>query len=180
MNSDLKILKGCRKGDRKAQNQLYQKYKATLFGVCLRYSRSTAEAEDLLQEAFIRIFTDLYQYQPTGALGAWMRKVTVNVALQFLRRRKDFQLIPADHRFLQRYEPEFEVFEQNREEAILRMVQQLPDGYRLVFNLHVMEGYTHREIANKLSISENTSKSQLHRAKAALKVMVEKNMSTDR
>jgi RNA polymerase sigma factor (sigma-70 family) len=163
----------CRKGDQNAQRQLYEQYKGTLFGVCLRYAKDREEAKDLLQESFIQIYKDLYQYRPTGALGAWMRTVTVRVALQHLRKnRKLFATVELG----QVSEPEDtaeDLFSRFRAQALLQLVQRLPDGYRAVFNLYAIEGYSHKEIAEQLSISEATSKSQLSRAKASLRQMLE-------
>lgn len=177
--SDTKLIRGCMKGDRQAQNQLYQTYKANLFGVCLRYGSSREEAEDMLQEGFIKIFSDLYQYQPIGPLGAWMRKVVVNVALQHIRKNKKFRIFDHHEEIIAAYEPDFEIFKNNREEAILKIVQQLPDGYRIIFNLYVIEEFSHNEIAEKLGISISTSKSQYSRARAALRSMLEKNITTE-
>ncbi len=167
-------------GKRQSQNQLYEQYKGVLYGVCLRYSKTREEAEDILQEGFIKIFSDLYQYKPSGPLIAWMRKVVVNVALQHIRKNKRYQHLDKLSEAVNHYEPDVEVFKNNREEALLNMVQRLPDGFRIIFNLHVMEGYTHLEISKELGISVNTSKSQLSRAKAALRTMIEKNIITKR
>ena len=177
--SDTRLIKGCMKGDRQSQNQLYQKYKAVLFGVCLRYANSREEAEDMLQEGFIKIFSDLYQYKPIGPLGGWMRKVVINVALQHIRKNKKFRIFENQEQIVASYEPDLEIFKNNREEAILKIVQQLPDGYRIIFNLYVIEEFSHREIAEKLGISVSTSKSQYSRAKAVLRTMLEKNITTE-
>ena len=176
---DTNLITGCMKGDRQAQNQLYQKYKAVLFGVCLRYANSREEAEDMLQEGFIKIFSDLYQYKPTGPLGGWMRKVVINVALQHIRKNKKFRIFENHEQIVAGYEPDLKIFKDNREEAILKIVQQLPDGYRIIFNLYVIEEFTHKEIAEKLGISVSTSKSQYSRARAALRSMLEKNIKTE-
>ena len=172
--TDRHIIKGCRKGDAKAQAQLYHRYKASLFGVCLRYARDRQEAEDFLQEGFIQIYKDLYQYRPTGSFPAWLRKVVVNVALQQLRKKKNIFSSVELERIADQHETEEDLFSQFRAKALLKMVQQLPDGYRAVFNLYVIEGYTHKEIAKILSINESTSKSQLSRAKAMLRKLLEK------
>lgn len=177
-NADHILAKQCQRGDRKAQNQLFVQYKRMLFGVCLRYASGRAEAEDILQESFIKIYGDLYQYQPTGPLGAWVRKVTVNVALQHLRKKKNLFPVVDIEQVEDRYEVEENLLDQDRAQAILKMVQQLPEGYRLIFNLHVMEGLTHPEIAEHLEISVNTSKSQLSRAKSLLRKMLEKKYSS--
>lgn len=172
------LVNRCQKGDRQAQNELYRRFRRMLFGVCLRYAGSREEAEDLLQESFLRIYTDLYQYQPTGELGAWCRKVAVNVALQHLRKKKRLFPVVDLEQVPDLYEEEIDLFSENRAKALLHLVQKLPDGYRLVFNLHVMEGLTHPEIAEYLEISVNTSKSQLSRSKTLLRKMLEQNVST--
>lgn len=172
------MVQKCQKGERQAQNQLFVQYRRMLFGVCLRYASSRAEAEDILQESFIKIYGDLYQYRPTGPLGAWMRKVTVNVALQHLRKKKNLFPVIDLQQVEDTYEPNDELFAEDRAKAVLKMVQKLPEGYRLVFNLYLIEGLTHPEIAEYLDISVNTSKSQLSRAKTMLRKMLEKNVST--
>ena len=133
----------------------------------------------MLQEGFIKIFSDLYQYQPTGPLGGWMRKVVVNVALQHIRKNKKLRIFESREEIIASYEPDLEIFKNNREEAILKIVQQLPEGYRIIFNLFVIEEFSHREIAEKLGITVSTSKSQYSRARAALRTMLEKNITTE-
>jgi RNA polymerase sigma-70 factor (ECF subfamily) len=173
------LIEGCLKGDPQAQRGLYEQYKVPLFRLCLRYASSREEAEDMLQEGFLKVFADLGQYRGEGALGGWMRRVVLNVALQHLRRQKqwpattDLEELPeiADGSAEQ-------MFSQLRAKALLGLIQQLPPGYRTVFNLYVIEGYTHREIAEMLSISENTSKSQLSKAKALLRRVLEKTMAS--
>jgi len=172
------LITACQNGDARAQRQLYQTYKAKLFGVCLRYANSREEAEDLLQEGFVKIFTDLYQYQPIGSFSGWMRKVVVNVALQHIRKKKNLFPVVSLDLVSEKYKPEEELFVKYRAETIIRMIQQLPEGYRAVFNLYVLEGYTHKEIGEYLNISSGTSKSQLARAKSTLRSMLEKNVTT--
>jgi len=145
-----------------------------LFTVCLRYSRDRSEAEDILQEGFIKIFKDLNQYAGKGAIGAWMRKVMVNTALQYIRKwKKDWQ-----HEDSQDYQNAFQnnavVFQKLGLEELTKLIQKLPQGYKIVFNLYIIEGYSHKEIANILGISESTSKTQLFKAKAALRQQVAK------
>lgn len=174
--TDENIIKGCRKGDRKAQKALYEKFRSMLFGVCMRYASDWHEAEDFLQEGLIKIFKDLYQYKPTGALGAWMRKVMVNVCLQHLRKKKNiFQIIEVEA-VTDTYEADDELFAKYRQEALVQMIQRLPEGYRTVFNLYVMEEFSHNEIAEKLEIKASASRSQLARAKAMLRKMLEKSV----
>ncbi len=172
------FLPGCLKGDPQAQRQLYEAFKAPMFRLCLRYAGSREEAEDLLQEGFVRVFTDLHQYRGQGPLGAWVRKVVLNVALQHLRRQKNAPAI-LDIETLPELPGEAaeSLFGQLRAKALTALLQQLPPGYRTVFNLFVMEGHSHREIAEMLGISENTSKSQLSKAKAMLRSMLEKSLA---
>jgi RNA polymerase sigma-70 factor (ECF subfamily) len=174
--SDQHIIEGCKKGDRKAQNQLYQNYKSMLLGVCLRYGSNFQEAEDFLQEGFVKIYEDLYQYRPTGALGAWMRKVMVNVCLMHLKKQKQFfSTIEMDY-ITENHEAHDDSFESYRAEALIQMIQKLPEGYRAVFNLYVIDGYTHKEIAGILNISDVTSRSQFSRAKKMLRNMLENKL----
>lgn len=136
--------------------------------MCLRYARGREEAEDMLQEGFVQIFRDLYQFQPNRPLAAWMRRVVANACLQYLRRHKRLVgLSPPGEYGEQETEGENE-----ETETLLAYVQRLPDGQRAIFNLYALEGYTHSEIAGILGISESGSKSQLSRARAALRRMM--------
>lgn len=173
------ILKACRKGDRLAQRKLYEHFKNKMFVVCLRYANSREDAEDILQDGFIQIFRDLHQYKGIGSFEGWVRKVMVRTALQHLRKQK--KLLPVtdleDHVYsLHEEEP---VFEDENEMAkmLLKLMHQMPTGFRTVLNLYVLEGYTHPQIADELGISVGTSKSQLNRAKAFLKTLLEKNLA---
>lgn len=174
--TDQELLKGCLNGKRSAQKALYEKYRVSLFGVCLRYANSRQEAEDMLQDGFIKIFGDLYQYRPIGPLGGWMRRVVVNVALQHIRRRKKLFPVIDMAQVADKYEAEEDIFSEFGKKELVKMIQQLPAGYRAVFNMYVIEGYSHQEIAEQLKVNINTSKSQLSRAKAALRKMLEKSM----
>lgn len=176
--SDENIIKGCRKGDRKAQKALFLKYKSMLFNICLRYAADRHQAEDFLQDGLIKIYTNLYQYKPTAAFGAWMRTVMINVCLQHLRKEKHLFKTQELNEQIDHYETSKTLFTDHRTEAILKMVQQLPQGSRLVFNLYVMESYSHKEIAKKLGITTSGSRSQLTRAKVMLRKMLEKSLST--
>lgn len=172
--NDQHIIEGCKRGDRKAQTTLYHRYKALLFGVCLRYAADQSEAEDLLQDSFIKIYRDLYQYRPTGPLRAWLRKVTVNVALQHIRRKKRLFPMVEIGEVSDQIDRTEDIFSSFRASALLQLIQKLPPGYRAVFNLYVVEGYSHKEIAEKLGINIATSKSQLSRAKHLLRKMLER------
>ena len=173
------ILKGCQKGDRLAQRKLYELFKSKMFVVCLRYANNRQDAEDILQEGFIKVFRDLHQYRGAGSFEGWVRKVMLHTALQYIRQQKYF--LPTTDLDSQTYKlgEEDEVFEEENEMAriLLKLMHQMPPGFRTVLNLYVMEGYTHPMIAEELGISVGTSKSQLNRAKVHLKSLLEKNLA---
>ena len=177
--TDEDIIRGCRKGDRKSQQALYEKYKPMLFGICMRYAAGYHEAEDWLQDGLVRIFTNLYQYQPIGPFGAWLRRVMVNTALEQLRKRKRmFQTVEIQE-VADSFEADENLFAKYREEALVQMLQKLPEGYRAVFNLYVLEEYSHREIGEMLGIAESASRSQLSRAKDLLRKLLEKSVGAE-
>ena len=172
--SEKNLLEGCLKGDSSCQKALYETYKVMLFRVCLRYAKDRQEAEDMLQDGFIKIYSDLHQFRFQGPLGAWMRRVVVNVALQHLRKHKNFQNM-VDLEYISNDHRTNEVATSNlNAEALTKLIQQLPVGYRTVFNLYVVEGYSHKEIAEMMNININTSKSQLSKAKATLRQQLER------
>ena len=170
------LIKGCINLDSTAQKQLYEKYSAKMFGICLRYVKDYSEAEDVLVTAFMKVFDRLVQYKGQGSFEGWIRRVTINEALTFLRKNRNMYLEVEIEKVDK--EPEFQKLENELEvEDLLNMVKRLPEGYRTVFNLYAIEGYTHREIAKKLEINVNTSKSQLSRARKLLqKYLVESEM----
>ena len=167
------LIAGCRRGDTGAQRTLYERYNNRLFAICLRYARDRPEAQDILQDAFLVIYRDLAQFQGNGAFEGWLHRVTVRAALQHLRRKnplrfaEDFNELPSDH---WNVTPDTDM----NSEAILNMVQQLPTGYRTVFNLHCVEAWSYPEIAAEMGISESSVRSQYTRACKHLRVMVDK------
>ncbi len=169
---DLKLI--CQQslqGDRRAQRKLYDLFCRPLYMLCLRYATDRQEAQDMLQEGFLSIYRDLHQFDPGKAsLNTWMRKVIVNACLQFIRKNKKMQFVDlsAKEMAVHHYHDDSSTKDLNIKK-LLRLLQDLPDGYRLVFNLHVMEGDSHNEIAESLNISPNTSKTQLFKAKAMLR-----------
>ena len=177
--SDNYILKGCLNGDRNAQKALYEKYKVPMFRVCLRYAQNREEAEDMLQDGFIKVFADLKKFRSDGALGGWIRKVMVNTALMAIRKRKQLFSSVEIENLADHVTTDENIFAEMNAKALTRIIQKLPDGYRVVFNMYVVEGYPHKEIAQKLDISINTSKSQLSKAKAMLRRILEKVINTD-
>lgn len=161
------MIEGCKKAERSAQRQLYEKYSSKMYGVCLRYVRADVEAEDVLMKGFMKVFTNIDKYTGAGSLEGWIRKIIVNEALEYLRRNKKLflhtEVEAAD------YEPDIHLLDHSLEtEDLLKMIQKLAPGYQAVFNLYAIEGYSHKEIAQMLEISENTSKSQLSRARQLL------------
>lgn len=143
-------------------------------GVCLRYASCDTEADDMLQEAFIRIFQHLDDYTERGPLGAWIRRITVNTALEFCRKNQSIRLQLTKLAEMQSSPfTQDNAIEQLQAKELLFKIQQLPPGFRTVFNLYAVEGYTHREIGELLGISEGTSKSQYSRARVMLRAMID-------
>lgn len=165
------LIRQCKKQNRNAQEQLYRLYANKLFGVCLKYSDSYQQAEDNLQDGFVTIFEKISQYKDQGSFEGWMKRILINTALQKHRKQKVYSIPNED--FIQDQEVEVEN-EDLSVDFLLGCVQALPDRYRQVFNLYVMDGYSHREISELLQISEGTSKSNLARARMALKERIEK------
>jgi RNA polymerase sigma-70 factor (ECF subfamily) len=166
------ILHGCRSGNLQAQQQLFERYNASLFGVCLRYACDRPEAQDILQEAFLVIFRDIRQFNGVGSLEGWLRKVTIRTALQHLRRRNPLRfaedytaLSPQTFNIL----PDTDF----QQEHILQMVQELPPGYRCIFNLRCLEDFSYAEIATELGIAESSARSQYTRACQLLRKRLE-------
>jgi len=160
------IIKGCINNNAKAQEQLYIMYKDSLFVLCCKYCRNEVEAEDNLHNAFIEIFTGIKNYKNNGSFEGWMKRITINKAIDSYK--KSIQLVPIKEDINE----DTDVTDTEMDlplDYILSLVQQLPDQYRLVFNLYELDNYTHKEISEMLSISESTSKSNLHRAKMILK-----------
>ena len=156
----------CKKQDATAQEALYKKYSNTLFSICLKYSPNYAEAQDNLQDSFLTIFKRIEQFKGKGSFEGWIKRITVNTALQKYRKKRAFELTNEEQ-----IEDEDVIVEDNSIplDFLLKIIQQLPDRYRLVFNLYVLDGYSHKEIAEMLGISDGTSKSNLARARGILK-----------
>lgn len=170
-----KIIRKCLKNKAQAQRELYELYKVKWFMICLRYARNKMEAEDMLQEGLISVFKELKQFDPGRAtFSSWSNKVMVNAALQHLRKWKKLNFTETVDDYENKVAYDENVFETLGAKELTVMVQNLPEGYRVVFNLYVIEGYKHKEIAEILSISENTSKTQLLKAKRMLRNQLEK------
>ncbi len=161
----------CKKQDAKAQGELYNLYNRILFAICLRYSPNYAEAEDNLQDAFITIFKKIEQYNGKGSFEGWIKRITVNTVLQKYRKQRSFEIVD-EGQIEDEEETEIET-EEIPLDFLLKIVQELPDRYRLVFSMYVMDGYQHKEIAEMLGISDGTSKSNLARARTILQKKIE-------
>lgn len=163
------LIAACLKGHRPAQRQLYEAYRVGMFRLCMRYADSREVAEDLLQEGFARVFKDLGQFRGEGALGAWIRQVFVRTALTYLRKeQRRVTQISLSAELPGSLNGESEVLGAMGAAEIMKLLQSLPPGYRAVFNLFAIEGYSHKEIGELLHISERTSRSQYTRARALL------------
>jgi RNA polymerase sigma-70 factor (ECF subfamily) len=172
-NMHEKVIDGVRQGDAKAQHELYKLYAKAMYNICVRILNNTAEAQDALQDAFLLAFTKIEEYRSEATFGAWLKRIVVNISLNYLRRRKaewtDLNEADENSPALQ---TEHEAPEEEiplRMEQINAAIQLLPDGFRVVLTLYLLEGYDHNEIAEILNISVSTSKSQYNRAKKRLK-----------
>jgi RNA polymerase sigma factor (sigma-70 family) len=175
-NTEQLIIKGCITGDRAFQSKLYDLYAPKMLGVCMRYSKNREEAEEVLLEGFLRVFTYIKNFRGSGSFEGWMRKIMVNCAL--FRYRNKSHLHPVLDLDTTGYNlaAEYDIASNLDAKELLALVQSLPAGYRIVFNLYVFEGYKHREIAEALGISVGTSKSNLADARAYLqKALMVKN-----
>jgi RNA polymerase sigma factor (sigma-70 family) len=169
--TEKELISGCIKRDVKCQRMLFDKYAGRLMTICRRYSCDKQEGEDMLQEAFIRVFSYIDQYKFQGSLEGWLRRITANAALKILQNKKiHFSEIREEQQIVHAIDTD--ALSNLSEDELLELISNLPDGYRVVFNLYVMEGYSHDEIAQMLNIKPATSRSQLHKARAMLKEQI--------
>lgn len=168
MLTEEELIKQCLKNDNRALEQLYQQYTPKMFGVCLRYAKNQMEAEDILQEGFIKVYRNLHRFQNKGSFEGWMRRTFVNTAINHYKknlrhaREMDIENVEIENNKATK------ILDKISTDELMALIQRLQEGYRMVFNLNVIEGYTHKMIGQMLGISENTSKSQLLRAKRLL------------
>ncbi|HEU4717334.1 MAG TPA: RNA polymerase sigma factor [Bacteroidia bacterium] len=174
--NDHELIAGCIRQDRACQEALYKRFYGKMMGVCLRYAKSRDEARDMLQEGLIKVFTSIRNFQGKGSFEGWIRRIVVNTAVDHLRRNKhEYMIVSTIYAREGDIPDQVEEMEEDNlianlsEEEILASVQQLSPAYRTVFNLYVMENFSHREIADQLGISEGTSKSNLSKARYQLK-----------
>ena len=170
------LILACKKGERKAQKKLYDQYSGQMYSICLRYCKDTSSANDALQTGFIRVFKYIQQFNGEGALGGWIRRIIVNAALSQIKLDRSTFLgsIEEINPSLYSYEMDLD-FEDFNYQQLLELLNQLPEGYRLVFSMYVLDDLSHKEIADLLKISEGTSRSQLLRARKLLQEMIKKD-----
>jgi RNA polymerase sigma-70 factor (ECF subfamily) len=159
------LLTECLKGNIKAQKRLYEMFAPKMYGVCLRYAKDQDTAQDYLQEGFIRVFAHLDKFRHEGSLEGWIRRIVVNTALEKLRKMDVFRNSVEVETALNKAHDSVQLMDQINADELLQLIQTLPTGFRTVFNLYAIEGYTHQEIADIMHISEGTSKSQYSRAR---------------
>ncbi len=172
--SEADLIEGCKQNNRKSQERLYKKYAGLMLGVCMRYIKNRAEAEDVLMEGFMKIYKLISNFTATGSFEGWMRRIMVYTAIEHFRKisRMPFDDFSSYDQGVDDY-----VIDQISARDILKLMEGMPEGYRMILNLHAIEGYTHKEISEAMGISEGTSKSQLNRGKAYLKKLIEKTFS---
>lgn len=166
------LIKGCINGDRQMQTLLYRNFSAKMYGVCLRYAENTEDANDILQEGFIKVYKNLDKFRGEGSFEGWIRRIFIHTSIEHFRKKK------KSYNFGEVHENSVEdtgldALDNLAAKDLVQIVNELPPGYKNVFNMHVIEGYSHKEIAELLGITEGTSKSQLARAKGVLKKIIE-------
>lgn len=165
---DIRLVKNCLAGDRAAQKALYVQHASVMLAVCYRFTKSMSDAEDILQEGFIKVFANLHQYKFDGALGGWIRRIMVRTAINYLKKNSRYQndlVFTDDHLHVVAADnPEIQL----SAKELADLIRQLPSGYQTIFNLYAVEGYSHAEIGDVLGIKEGTSRSQYARARALL------------
>jgi RNA polymerase sigma-70 factor (ECF subfamily) len=176
---DSDLIQGCLEGNPRMQEQLYRQYAPKMYAVCLRYSGKPEDAQDILQDGFVKVYRNLSRFRGDGSFEGWMRRIFVNTAIEHYR--KSVNMYPITETQENQVEDrEWNAFEKLSVKDLVKLIQGLSPGYRTVFNLYVVEGYTHREIGEMLGISEGTSKSQLARAKSILQQMILKQTEQSR
>ena len=166
------LIQGCINRDRVMQRMLYDTYAPKMYGVCLRYAGNENDANDILQEGFIKVYKNIHKFRSEGSFEGWIRRIFVNTAIEHYRKRvKMYNVTEAQENTIE--DKELTALDTLATKDILKIVDELSPGYKAVFNMHVIEGYSHKEIANILGITEGTSKSQLARAKGVLRNLIE-------
>lgn len=171
--SDTELVQGCKNNNRKYQELLYRKYAKKMYGICLSYATDRSMAQDMLQDGFIKVFKKIDTFREQGSLEGWVRRIITNTALDYMRQKsRTFDFIDHNQE-VEEQQLDNSIMEKINSDGLFRIIEQLPQGARMVFNLYAVEGYTHKEIADKLEITEGTSKSQFKRARALLKNLIQ-------
>ncbi|MFN4974511.1 MAG: RNA polymerase sigma factor [Bacteroidota bacterium] len=169
--TEYEIIEGCINKDPRSQRALFDRYAGKMMGVCLRYASDPSEAEDMLQDAFLRIFQNIGQFKFEGVFEGWIRRVVVNAAIRTIERKK-IQYRELEESMVDVPRVEAQAYAHLNQEQLLKLINQLPDGYRVVFNLSAIEGYSHEEIGEMLNIQPGTSRSQLVKARKMLQYQI--------
>jgi RNA polymerase sigma factor (sigma-70 family) len=174
--TDEQLVQGCLKGDAIAQKALYQQFARKMMSICMRYAKDREQAQDMLQDGFVKVFQKMDHYRGEGPLGGWIARTVVNTALDHIRRNKpyDHSVDLTEAEYLHQEDPK--VLANMTTDELMALIHELPTGYRTVFNLFAIEGYPHKDIADMLGISENTSKSQFMKARAYLRKLLPKEL----
>lgn len=175
--SESDLIAGCIAGDRKMQEELYNRFASKMYAVCLRYANNSDDAQDLLQEGFIKVYKNLHRFRAEGSFEGWVRRVFINSSIEHYRKKQAKLTTVSDKEENTIENSDISALDSLAERDIINLIQDLSPGYRTVFNLYVVEGYSHKEIGELLNISEGTSKSQLARAKSILQKKVTQYLS---
>lgn len=175
--SESDLIKGCIAGDRRLQEELYSRFSPKMYAVCLRYANNADDAQDLLQEGFIKVYRNLHRFRAEGSFEGWIRRVFVNTSIEHFRKKSTRLSMVTDKEENTIEDADITAIHKLAEKDIINIIQELSPGYRTVFNLYVVEGYSHKEIGELLGISEGTSKSQLARAKGVLQKKITQYLS---
>ena len=173
--SEAELIEGCKQNNRKSQERLYKKYAGIMLGICMRYVKSRAEAEDVMMEGFMKIYKLIANYTATGSFEGWMKRIMVYTAIEHFRK---ISKMPFDEYDSHDSGVDDYVIDSISARDILKLMEGMPEGYRMILNMHAIEGYTHKEISTAMGISEGTSKSQLNRSKIYLMKLIEKTFFT--
>ncbi|MFP4622119.1 MAG: RNA polymerase sigma factor [Bacteroidales bacterium] len=170
--SDSELIQGCRNNDRKYQELLYRKFAKKMYGICMSYAKDRSMAQEILQDGFVKVFKKIDTFKEEGSLEGWIRRIITNTALDYLRQKSKLYEFIDDNREVEEERLDNSILEKINADGIFNMIKQLPEGAKAVFNLYAVEGYSHKEIAEKLEITEGTSKSQFKRARSLLKTLL--------
>lgn len=179
---DIQLAKACLSGNERAQAQLFEQYSSQMMALCLRYGRDYEEAQDMFQDGFIKVFQKLEMYNGKGPLGAWIRRTMANNALDQIRKTKREKVHEESFEIESKYDQEvaFDLLDDDEQELtgekLMSLIQTMPQGYRTVFSMYVVEEYSHKEIAEQLGITESTSKTQYRKAKAYMRNLIEEEL----